>query len=248
MSKSFDIKKLCDESLNELFSKEYFEKRIKRKELKNNSEPLYSDLDRRIAFIVHAVTIRSGIILEKIYFNQIKNCCSHLDVWSEEKFKISKHAMQIASDQDNKDVMNTDCPYGETYKIGKKRKKTRQIDLLTYDKKNKILNSYEIKRGGGHHDSEKQEKIIENLIAVKLLLKDYGIKEKKLEVKKYKSFIISHMNQELFSPNYRFLQVNGDEVDQHFNSKIKVHIDKDYDYFVSEFKKRFKELKLEAVN
>ena len=89
MSKGFDIKKLCDESLNELFSKEYFEKKIKRKELKNNSEPLYSDLDRRIAFIVHAVTIRSGIILEKIYFNQIKNCCSHLDVWSEEKFKIS---------------------------------------------------------------------------------------------------------------------------------------------------------------
>ena len=56
------------------------------------------------------------------------------------------------------------------------------------------------------------------------------------------------MNQELFSPNYRFLQVNGNEVDQHFNTKIKVHIDKDYDYFVSEFKKRFKELKLEAVN
>ena len=58
-------------------------------------------------------------------------------------------------------------------KLGKK-KKTRQIDLLTYDKDKNILNSYEIKRGGGHHDSEKQEKIIENLIAVKMLLKDYG--------------------------------------------------------------------------
>ena len=31
---------------------------------------------------------------------------------------------------------------------------------------------------GGHHDSEKQEKIIENLIAVKMLLKDYGVSRK----------------------------------------------------------------------
>ena len=46
MSKSFDIKKLCDESLNELFSKENFKKKIKSKELKNNSVPLFSDLDR----------------------------------------------------------------------------------------------------------------------------------------------------------------------------------------------------------
>ena len=38
--------------------------------------------------------------------------------------------MQLASDQDNEDVINTDLPYGETYKIGKKEKKTRQIDLL----------------------------------------------------------------------------------------------------------------------
>ena len=61
------------------------------------------------------------------------------------KFKISKHAMQLASDQDNEDVINTDLPYGETYKI--KKEKTRQIDLLTYDKDKNILNSYEIKRG-----------------------------------------------------------------------------------------------------
>ena len=40
------------------------------------------------------------------------------------KFKISKHAMHLASDQDNENVINTDLPYGETYKIGKKRKKT----------------------------------------------------------------------------------------------------------------------------
>ena len=39
-------------------------------------------------------------------------------------------------------------------------------------KKSKNLIRTKSKRGGGHHDSEKQEKIIENLIAVRMLLKD----------------------------------------------------------------------------
>ena len=36
-------------------------------------------------------------------------------------------------------------------------------------------------------------------------------------------------------------------MDQHFNAKLKVHVDKDYNYFVSEFKRRFKELKRESI-
>ena len=70
MSSSFDIKKICDESLDELFSKEYFEKE-KRKELKDNTEPLYSEIDKKNFIYIS----RSSIILEKIYFNQVKNCC-----------------------------------------------------------------------------------------------------------------------------------------------------------------------------
>ena len=222
MSLNSHIQKLCDDSLDELFSKEYWEKIQKHKKNKDNHEPLYSELDARIAYIVHSITIRSGIILENLYFEAVKLCCPHLEVWTEKKFKISQHALDLASNQDNKDVLRTDLPYGETAIIGKKKKKTRQIDLFTYDNQKKILNCYEIKRGGGHHDSEKQEKIIENLIAVRMLLKRYAEDQMKLEVKKYKSFIISHMNQELFSPDYRFFQINGNEVNEHFDQMLLV--------------------------
>ena len=51
------------------------------------------------------------------------------------------------------------------------------------------------------------------------------------------------MNQELFSPNYRYLQINGNEVNKHFKAKVKEEINEGYNYFVSEFKKKFKEIK-----
>ena len=149
--------------------------------------------------------------------------------------------MMIASDQDNKKILDTECPYGEAVEI-KKRAKTRQIDLITYDRKNKLICSYEIKRGGGHHDSEKQEKILENLYAVKILLKSYG-QNRGLEIKEAKSYIISHMNSELFSPDYRFFQINGNEVDKHFGSNVIGSLTEGYDYFNNKFKTRFKALK-----
>ena len=247
MSLDEDIKKLCDKSLNKLFSYKNWEKIRDKKKLKGTTDPLYSDTDGRMAYIVHSVTIRSGIVLEKLYFEAVKVCCPNLKVWNEKKFKISQHAMDLASNQDNKDVLRTDLPYGETAIIGKKKKKTRQIDLFTYDSQKKILNCYEIKRGGGHHDSEKQEKIIENLIAVRMLLKRYAEDQMKLEVKKYKSFIISHMNQELFSPDYRFLQINGNEINKHFGANILKKINEGYDYYVREFKRRFKEVKKDSA-
>ena len=62
MALNSHIQKLCDDSLDELFSKENWEKIQRRKKNKDINEPLYSDLDARIAYIVHAITIRSGII------------------------------------------------------------------------------------------------------------------------------------------------------------------------------------------
>ena len=99
MSPNSHIKNLCDESLNDLFSKKNWKKIQNKKKIKDNSEPLYTDVDGRIAYIVHSVTIRSGIILEKLYFEAVKICCPHLKVWNEEKFKISRHAMDISSNQ-----------------------------------------------------------------------------------------------------------------------------------------------------
>ncbi len=238
MSPTESIKKLCDTSLEKLFSDKKWEKIKEKKLRKGTTDPLFSERDGRMAFIIHSVTIRSGIILENLYLEAVKSTCTNLDVWSEKKFRISGHAMNQAQDQDNEEVMDGDLPYGQAVKIGNK-KKTRQIDLFTYDRVNKILNSYEIKRAGGHHDSEKKEKIIENLIAVQLLLKSYGEKEKKIEVKRRNSFIIAHMNEDLFPSEYSSLQISGKDVDNHFNAAVSKKINEGYGYFVKEFRRRF---------
>ena len=74
------------------------------------------------------------------------------------------------------------------------------------------------------------------------MLKSYGIK-KGLEVEKARSYIISHMNQELFSPDYRFFQIDGKEINEHFKADVMSSLEEGYSYFTSEFKKKFNELK-----
>ena len=140
-----------------------------------------------------------------------------------------------------------DASFREFYRVKKNNKtsiivfarKEQYKNLIVYSVVNKILNSYEIKRAGGHHDSEKKEKIIENLIAVQLLLKSYGEKEKKIEVKRRNSFIIAHMNEDLFPSEYSSLQISGKDVDNHFNAAVSKKINEGYGYFVKEFRRRF---------
>lgn len=110
------------------------------------------------------------------------------------------------------------------------------------------LGSYEIKRGGGHHDSGKQEKIIEDLFTVRLLLKSYGERIHNLNVKKARSYVISHMNRDLFAPEYRKFVVKGKDLNIHFNSSnLKQNIELGVNYFASEFKRRFRIIKIEAM-
>ena len=60
--------------------------------------------------------------------------------------------------------------------------------------------------------------------------------------------MISHMNRDLFSPEYRKFVVKGKNLNNHFNSKnLKQNIDFGIDYFASEFKRRLKIIKIEAM-
>ena len=72
MSLNPDIKKLCDKSLEKLFSLKDWKKIKNKKKLKGTTDPLYSDIDGRTAYIVHSVTIRSGIVLEKLYHEAVR--------------------------------------------------------------------------------------------------------------------------------------------------------------------------------
>ena len=243
------IKSIVDQKLDGLFSDKKWKKRVSEKERLGNTDPLYSEAEARMAHVLHAVTIRAGQLIDTLYTDAIKVCCPHLQVLKVGKyeFKVSREAKSIAStSKHDSDILEHSLTYGQSMKI-KGKPKTLQIDLMTYEPEKKIIRSYEIKRGGGHHDSGKQEKIIEDLFTVRLLLKSYGERVQKLQIKKARSYVISHMNRDLFSPEYRKFVVKGKDLNKHFKAKNLIqNIDLANSYFASEFKRRFKIIKSEA--
>ncbi len=250
MSLDPHIKKIVDEKLEGLFSDKKWNKKKLEKEKLGNKDPLYSDAEDRMAYVLHSVTIRAGQLIDTLYTNAVKVCCPKLSVLKVGKFefKVSREAKQIAStSKHDKDILEHSLTYGKAMKV-KGKDKTIQIDLMTYDPEKKLISSYEIKRGGGHHDSGKQEKIIEDLLTVRLLLKSYGERIHNLKIKKARSYVISHMNRDLFAPEYRMFVVKGKDLNNHFNSKdLMKTIELGVDYFASEFRRRLKIIKIEAM-
>lgn len=249
MSLDSHIKKVVDEKLNNLFSDKKWSLRVKKKERVGNVDPLYSDAEARMAYVLHTATIMSGQLIDVLYSNSVKILCPHLRILDigKNEFKVSREAKTIAStSKHDSDILENSLPYGKAQKR-KGKDESIQIDLMTYDPKSKTISSYEIKRGGGMHDSGKQEKIIEDLYTVRLLLKSYGERIQKLEIKKARSYVISHMGIDLFSPEYRKFEVKGNDLNKHFKTKnLKENIDLAITYFAEEFRRRFKIIKLEA--
>ena len=75
-----------------------------------------------------------------------------------------------------------------------------------------------------------------------------NINRKWMKFEKARSYVISHMNRDLFAPEYRKFVIKGKDLNTHFNSKnLKQNIELGVDYFASEFKRRFKIIKIEAM-
>ena len=221
----------------------------RKKEKIGNTDHLYTKEDARMAFVCHSVTIRNGQLIDELYTRAVKVCCPHLEVIKigKKEFKISPEAVTIAAtSQSDKNILGNNLPYGRAVKV-KGKDKTAQIDLLTYDRKEKILSAYEIKRGGGQHDSGKQESIVQTFFQINFLLKSYGEKVKKLKVKKAKTYVISDMNRNLFSPEFKYFQVFGRDINKHFKSKtLRQNIDLANKYFTESFRKGFLKIKKKA--
>ena len=57
------IKRLVDDTLEDLFSDKKWIKQVKKKEIKGNTDPLYSEAEARMAYALHAVIIRNGNLI-----------------------------------------------------------------------------------------------------------------------------------------------------------------------------------------
>lgn len=236
------IIKLANDKISHLFSEENWINLKKKREKKTNTANLFTDDNlQRLSYISHTATIIHGQFIEELYMQAVATTCDYLKVWKEEKFKISRDAFDISGRQNDISVLKSELAYGDVLKINNKPK-TRQIDFCTFNEETGRLCSYEIKRGGGTHDSEKKEKIVANLIAVQLLLKNYGI-NKNLNVKKARSFIVSHYNSQLLPSKWKRLEVNGNNINEHFGRPVKEQLLLGEEYFQKQFNLKIDEYK-----
>lgn len=215
---------------------------------KKKFDPLFTKNQNKLRSILHTATIKHGHVLEAVYLNAVRSEKKTFKVWSEPEFCISAEAHNKSKNQTSKRILESTEPYGECMLVGKKQKPRKiQVDVIVYDHINEEVTAYEIKRGGVAHDRGKKESIIADVIAVQVLLKDYA-EQRNLKVKRAKSLIISHYGAALTKNEWKELQINGDEVDSHFDAEISKYASEAEEYWIKCFNQNYNELMEKLTN
>jgi len=226
-----EIKRTIDEKIKTLFNKPADP---------NDYDPAFTKSQNKLRYVLHTATIMHGQMLERVYLSALTTELINCDVWEDKNFKVSRDALTVSTQQSDKRVLETFLPYGECVKIGNREKKN-QVDVIVYNKDSKNVIAFEIKRGGSHHDRQKKEKLLADIIATHVLLKDYTI-QKGYKVKDAKALLISHMGTQLLQPNWTHLQINGNKVNEYFGKDIMQHIIAADKYWVEKFNEEYKKL------
>ena len=225
------VKKIIDEKIEALFNKQANP---------NDYDPAFTKSQNKSRYVLHTATIMHGQMLEVAYLTSLKRELNDCIVWEDKNFKVSRDALSVSTEQSDKRVLETFLPYGECVKIGNREKKT-QVDAIVYNNNTKKVTAFEIKRGGSHHDRQKREKLLADIIATQVLLKDYT-GQKGYEVKDAKALLISHMGTKLLQPDWTHLQINGNKVDKYFGKNIIQHITAAENYWIKKFNEEYKKL------
>lgn len=155
---------------------------------------------------------RHGFIIERAILETLKRY-SHYEVWDDPRFQISEvadHLVSASIDMPT-DLIETTTNYPS---VGAR---TLQVDLLAYNKNDKTLRSYEIKRGNGLHDAGKRRSILRDLLCTQLLLKSYG-QSRGLDVSEARSHIIFYYGDCSIKKPF---SLTRDELDEHFGVNVR---------------------------
>lgn len=173
--------------------------------------------------VISSAYKRHGAILEEAIVERLKEC-KHLEVHTVDHFPISSRASTLAS-QSGKDIeiaKDTDLPF-ET----KNPARTLQIDCIVYNKKKRIISSYEIKRGNGAFDAGKKRSIRNDLLATNFVLKGYG-KTKNYKVNRAHSYIICYYGLRALPKPFSLIK---EDLDNHFGASIIKEVELVNEYF-----------------
>jgi hypothetical protein len=182
-------------------------------------DPIAGEKYSRLTSIISSAYKRHGTILEFALRESLRESNRH-KVWREEKFRVSRAADQIVGQQTDEAYLSTGLPYGEGMR-------TLQIDMMVYDRADKTLRAYEIKRGNGQFDAGKIRSIKRDLVVTQMLLKSYG-QTFSLAPEKAEARIIFYYGRRSIP---RPLSLIGTELNEHFGFPVYNYVEDANLYF-----------------
>jgi len=180
-------------------------------------DPIAGEEYSRSTSIISSAYKRHGKIIEAALRERLKDNDQFV-VWDEPLFKVSQPA-NILSGRAN-DCNGASLFYGD-------QARTVQVDLIVYDKNNRTLRAYEVKRGNGSFDAGKKRSIMRDLLSIQVLLKSYG-EQRGYETQSSESKIIFYYGLRSIPTPYSLI---GDELDEHFGFDVVSAIELINEYF-----------------
>lgn len=190
-------------------------------ERKFEPDPLAGQHFSRIVSLMSSAYKRHGNILEAAIRAQLATN-DEFEVWTDPDFKVSQPAKNVAV----KMPSDSYGPVSKQVKYGREDG-TFQVDVLVWNKSEKSLKTYEIKRAHGNHDSGKKRSMRQEALTTEALLVDYANK-RGLKAKSVRSHVIFYYGKRsLPAP----MGIIGDEIDAHFGMSIKAEVEAVNEYF-----------------
>jgi hypothetical protein len=173
-------------------------------------DPLVGTHYSRIVSVMSSAYKRHGFILEKAILTQLRKC-TRFEVWHDTEFQVCENADLLV----NNKIKNPAAIIGNrvNYEQGPR---TLQVDIIVFDKINKTLRAYEVKRGFGVHDAGKKRSILRDILCLNLLLKSYG-EQKGYDIRSAEAKAIFYYGKRSISKE---LSLTGPQLDDHFKWQV----------------------------
>lgn len=189
---------------------------------KFRTDPIAGPQLSRTVSLVSSAYKRHGTIIERTILECLKQS-NRYEVWQDKCFQVTETIEHIVTGSIAEPItlIGVESPYREDGDY------TLQVDLLVYDKLTKTLSSYEIKRGGGLHDSGKQHAILSDVLSIQVLLKSYG-RHHGFDVDHARSLIIFYYGQCSIKKPFSLTNV---ELDDHFGWPVHAAVEEVNEFF-----------------
>ena len=180
-------------------------------EVKNfRVDPLAGEKYSKVVSVMSSAYKRHGFILERALLEAVKQN-NDLVVWHDFQFQVSTAADHMVDSmiENHSDAFATEMPFGTG-------PRTLQVDMITFNKTNGHVASYEVKRGNGLHDAGKKRSILRDLLCQQVLLKSYA-KSKGFDAKTAHVHIVFYYGQCSIKKPFSLVK---DELDGHFGLPV----------------------------